>query len=160
MRRLSFIIIALLACIGNSFAEDKLQVEDFTINPEKTSTLNIALSNPDAQYTAIQADLYLPDGIDLVKENDDYKYSLSRVAESHSLSIGKKTGFYRLILSSSKSEVLSGTSGKVISLTVKADASLTEGAKEGSLKSIKVMLSILHTFLKLFFTRKWVLSAF
>ena len=138
MRRLSFIIIALLACIGNSFAEDKLQVEDFTINPGKTSTLNIALSNPDAQYTAIQADLYLPDGIDLVKENDDYKYSLSRVAESHSLSIGKKTGFYRLILSSSKSEVLSGTSGKVISLTVKADASLTEGAKEGSLKSIKL----------------------
>ncbi len=138
MRRLSFIIIALLACIGNSFAEDKLQVEDFTINPGGTATLNLLLSNPDAEYTAIQADLYLPDGIDLVTENEDYKYSLSRVAESHSLSIGKKTGFYRLILSSSKSEVLSGTSGKVISLTVKADANLSEGAKNGSLKDIKL----------------------
>ncbi len=138
MRRLSFIIIALLACIGNSFAEDKLQVEDFTINPGGTATLNLLLSNPDAEYTAIQADLYLPDGIDLVTENEDYKYSLSRVAESHSLSIGKKTGFYRLILSSSKSEVLSGTSGKVISLTVKADANLSEGAKDGSLKQIKL----------------------
>ena len=138
MRRLSFIIIALLACIGNSFAEDKLQVEDFTINPGGTATLNLLLSNPDAEYTAIQADLYLPDGIDLVTESDDYKYSLSRAAESHSLSIGKKTGFYRLILSSSKSEVLSGTSGKVISLTVKADANLSEGAKDGSLKDIKL----------------------
>ena len=113
-------------------------MEDFTINPGGTATLNLLLSNPDAEYTAIQADLYLPDGIDLVKENDDYKYSLSRVAESHSLSIGKKTGFYRLILSSSKSEVLSGTSGKVISLTVKADANLSEGAKDGSLKDIKL----------------------
>jgi hypothetical protein len=138
MRRLSFIIIALLACIGNSYAEDKLQVEDFTINPGGTATLNLLLSNPDAEYTAIQVDLYLPDGIDLVTENEDYKYSLSRVAESHSLSIGKNTGFYRLILSSSKSEVLSGTSGKVISLTVKADANLSEGAKNGSLKDIKL----------------------
>ena len=138
MRRLSFIIIALLAWISNSYAEDKLQVEDFTINPGGTATLNLLLSNPDAEYTAIQADLYLPDGIDLVTENEDYKYSLSRVAESHSLSIGKKTGFYRLILSSSKTEVLSGTSGKVISLTVKADANLSEGTKAGSLKQIKL----------------------
>ena len=138
MKRLAFIIIALLACFGNSYAEDKLQVEEVLIVPGKTAKFNIVLSNPDAQYTAIQADLYLPEGIDLETKGDDYQYELSRVAESHSLDIGKKTGFYRLILSSSKSEVLSGTSGKVISLTVKADASLTEGAKEGSLKSIKL----------------------
>ena len=138
MKRLSFIIIALLACFGNSYAEDKLQVGDFQIVPGGTAQLNIDLSNPDAQYTAIQADLYLPEGVDLVTEGDDYKYALSRVAESHSLDIGKKTGFYRLILSSSKSEVLTGTSGKVISLTVKADVGLTEGSIESSLKSIKL----------------------
>ena len=138
MKRLSFIIIALLACFGNSYAEDKLQVEDITIAPGKTAQLNIELSNPDAQYTAIQADLYLPEGIDFVVEDENYKYSLNRVTESHSLSIGKMNGFYRLILSSSKSEVISGTSGKVISLTMKADASLSEGSKEAALKNIKL----------------------
>ena len=138
MKRLSFIIIVLLACFGNSYAENKLQVEDITIAPGKTAQLNIEVSNPDAQYTAIQADLYLPEGIDLVVEDENYKYSLNRVTESHSLSIGKMTGFYRLILSSSKSEVITGTSGKVISLTVKADVGLTEGSIESSLKSIKL----------------------
>ena len=49
MRRISFIFILLLTWVTSSFAEDKLQVESFSISAGGTATLNIALSNPDAQ---------------------------------------------------------------------------------------------------------------
>ena len=130
--------MALLAMAGNAFAEDKALVKDFAIVPGKTTMAEIVLSNPDAQYTAIQVDLYLPNGLELTTEGDDYKYELSRVSNSHSLSIGKQSGYYRIVLSSSKSEVLTGNSGKVIGLSIKANASLAKGTLNGSLKNVKI----------------------
>ncbi len=138
MRRISFIFILLLTWVTSSFAEDKLQVESFSISAGGTATLNIALSNPDAQYTALQADLYLPEGIDLEKQGDDYVYTLSRAADSHSLTIKKKTGYYRLLLSSVKNEEFSGNSGSLISLSLKAAAEISSETKTGYLKAIKI----------------------
>lgn len=123
---------------GSAFAEDNVQVKDFAVVPGKAGMAEIVLNNPDAQYTAIQADLYLPDGLELVTEGDDYKYELSRVTDSHSLSIGKHSGYYRLVLSSSKTELLTGNSGTVISLSIKADAGLAKGTLDGSLKNVKI----------------------
>lgn len=138
MKRFAIFITALLAVAGNAYAEDKVQVKDFTIVSGKTVMAEIVLNNSDAQYTAIQADLYLPDGLELVTEGDDYKYELSRMSDSHSLSIGKHSGFYRLVLSSSKTELLTGNSGKVISLKIKADTGLAKGKQNGSLKNAKI----------------------
>ena len=88
--------------------------------------------------TAIQADLYLPEGIDLEKQGDDYVYTLSRVADSHSLTIKKKTGYYRLLLSSVKNEEFSGNSGSLISLSLKAAVEMSSETKTGYLKAIKI----------------------
>ena len=131
-------IVALLAIVGRAFAEDKLQVKDFTVGPGCTAKMEIVLTNPDAKYTAFETDIYLPDGLEVVKEDDEYKLETSRTAESHSASVSQKTGYYKLVLSSTMNEELSGTDGTVVTLTVKANANITVGNKTGYLKKIKL----------------------
>jgi len=138
MKRISILFAAMLVwtcCL----AEDKLQVADFSAAAGGLVTMNIALENPDAQYSAIQVDLYLPEGIEIVKLGDDYVYTLSRVADSHSLSIGKMNGYYRLILSSAMNEEISGNTGTVIGLSLKVSSNLAVGTLNGFLKTTKMV---------------------
>ena len=43
-------------------ATDRFYIEDFTISPGETRTVSILLDN-EAEYTAFQSDLYLPEGL-------------------------------------------------------------------------------------------------
>ena len=139
MRRYIYVILALLAVAGKAFPADKLEVLPVTVSSGSTAAMSLALTNADGKYTALQADLYLPDGMELLKENGEFKVELSRVAASHSITISLMNGFYRLILYSMTNEELTGTSGKIITLTVKVDANVAVGEKEGSLKNIKLV---------------------
>ena len=100
--------------------------------------MEIVLINPDAKYTAFETDIYLPEGLELVKQDDVFLVETSRTAESHSASVSQKTGYYKLVLSSTMNEELSGTDGTVVTLTVKANANITVGNKTGYLKKIKL----------------------
>ena len=131
-------IVALLAIAGRAFAEDKLQVKDFKVGAGRTAKMEIVLINPDAKYTAFETDIYLPEGLELVKQDDVFLVETSRTAESHSASVSQKTGYYKLVLSSTMNEELSGTDGTVVTLTVKANANITVGNKTGYLKKIKL----------------------
>ena len=46
-------------------ATDRFHIEDFTISPGETRTVSILLDN-EAEYTAFQSDLYLPEGLTAV----------------------------------------------------------------------------------------------
>lgn len=131
-------IVALLAIAGRTFAEDKLQVKDIKVGAGRTAKMEIVLSNPDAKYTAFETDIYLPEGLELMKQDDVFMVETSRTAESHSASVSQKTGYYKLVLSSTMNEELSGTDGTVVTLTVKANANITVGNKNGYLKKIKL----------------------
>lgn len=131
-------IVALLAIVSRAFAEDKLQVKDFKVGSGCTAKMEIVLTNPDAKYTAFETDIYLPEGLQLVKQDDEYKVETSRTAESHSASISQKTGYYKLVLSSTKNEELSGIEGTVVTLIVKANPNITVGNRTGYLKKIKL----------------------
>ena len=138
MKRTIIMIVALLAVASKAFAEDKLQVKDFKVGPGCTAKMEIVLTNPDAEYTAFETDIYLPEGLQLVNQDDEYKVETSRTLESHSASVSQKTGYYKLVLSSIKNEELSGTDGTVVTLTIKANADITAGNKTGYLKKIKL----------------------
>lgn len=131
-------LVALLAVASRAFADDKLQVKDFKVGPGCTAKMEIVLTNPDAKYTAFETDIYLPEGLELVKQDDEYLVEASRMAESHSASVSQKTGYYKLVLSSTINEELSGTDGTVVTLKVKASADITAGKKTGYLKKIKL----------------------
>ena len=132
------LIVALLAFVSKAHSDDLVKVADVSICKGQTATLDIVLNNPENQYTAIQADLYLPDGIEIEKKDGIFVFELDRISDSHSLSIGAMSGYYRLILSSSRNKEITGSDGKVISLSLKARADLENGSMNCILKKVKL----------------------
>ena len=48
---------ALLAVTGSVFADDRLYIGDFEIQPGETKTVDVLLDNPGAEYRDLQFDL-------------------------------------------------------------------------------------------------------
>ena len=102
--------------------DNRLYIEDFTINAGETKQIAIKLDNADA-FTAFQADIRLPDGIELCQDNNnDYMVALSdRKAGDHSLiSLLRNDGAIRLLSYSLGLNNYYGSDGELVYLTVRA----------------------------------------
>ncbi len=128
----------LLAIVGNTFAADRLYTENFELLPGETKTVDILLDNPDAEYRDMQFDLYLPDGISVVK-NGSGKYMVtkgSRCTEEHAVGLSFIDGHYVCTLYSVAKPPLAGNSGKVLSITLKAADDATIGQKSAYFRNV------------------------
>ena len=65
-----FLLLGLLVALSVS-ARDKLYIEDFTIKAGHSETVDLLLIN-DTVYSAFQTDLYLPQGLELETEDDEF----------------------------------------------------------------------------------------
>ena len=104
--------------------------------------MDILLDNPDAQYRDVQFDLYLPAGITWMQdEYDDFLCeNAARCTSNHSnavSSIGEN--HYRCVLNSMKKAPLSGNSGAILTITLKASDGINAGTYTGYFR--QVMLS-------------------
>ena len=61
MKKTIILFTAMVVALGAA-ATDRFYIEDFTISPGETRTVSILLDN-EAEYTAFQSDLYLPEGL-------------------------------------------------------------------------------------------------
>ncbi len=61
MKKTIIVFAAMVVALGAA-ATDRFYIEDFTISPGETCTVSILLDN-EAEYTAFQSDLYLPEGL-------------------------------------------------------------------------------------------------
>ena len=61
MKKTIILFAAMVVALGAA-ATDRFYIEDFTISPGETCTVSILLDN-EAEYTAFQSDLYLPEGL-------------------------------------------------------------------------------------------------
>jgi len=141
-KRLSMMMAMLFALICSIFADDKMYIMDFDIEPNETKEVDILLDNPDAQYRDVQFDLYLPAGITWMQdEYDDFLCeNAARCTSNHSnavSSIGEN--HYRCVLNSMKKAPLSGNSGAILTITLKASDGITAGTYTGYFR--QVMLS-------------------
>lgn len=97
-------------------ATDRFYIEDFTISPGETRTVNILLDN-EAKYTAFQSDICLPEG--LTASN----FALTeRKSANHTLSISEygEGSAFRLISYSLKLKTYSGNSGALVTFDITA----------------------------------------
>ena len=118
-------LITLLMVVAATFgvaATDHLYIEDFTINPGETALVEILLEN-EVQYTAFQADLYLPDGLTL----DRQSVALTdRKAADHMIATSQLAdGAIRLMSYSMSVQPYSGTNGALVTMAVMASETLT-----------------------------------
>jgi surface protein len=112
---------------------DKLSISDFTIASGDTKQLQIELTN-EAAYIGFQFDLFLPEGITLT----GYSVNSARVPEEIEVDMEQTDGCYRFVGVGLGTETISGTSGNIISITVKADENLKGRNLTGYLREVKL----------------------
>ena len=108
-------------------ALDRLYINDFSISPGETKQVEIMLYN-ETSFSAIQADIFLPDGLTIEQEDGDYLFELTdRKGRDHTVSSRKlSSGAIRIVIASQSLKVFSGNSGALVTFNITADASFGE----------------------------------
>jgi len=118
-------LLSLLMVVAATFsvaATDLFHFEDFDMHPGETVLVEILLDN-EAQYTAFQADLYLPDGLTVDRQSVALT---SRKAADHSIATSVLSdGAIRLMSYSMMVQPYSGNNGALVTLQVTAGESLS-----------------------------------
>lgn len=104
-------------------ANDRFYIEDFNINPGETLTVSILLDN-EAEYTAFQCDLYLPEGLSVEQEDGDYIFDLTnRKGRDHMItSQAQADGSIRVISYSPSIKPYSGNNGALVIFNLAASS--------------------------------------
>lgn len=116
-----------------------LEVIPFAIAPGEEKDVEVVLNNPDNEFTGLQFDLALPEGISLVSDEDGYFVSLGSrtTSRKHTIEAQQRAdGTIRVMAYSNRNSNFSGSEGDVVVLTLKADDNLTAGVYNLQLKGI------------------------
>ena len=97
-------------------SSNSLSIEDFEINEGETKQIAIKLDNSKA-FSAFQADIYLPEGLEFV----DGALSARQSADHVMASTVREDGSVRILSYSMNLDTYSGSEGDFIYLTVKAE---------------------------------------
>ena len=112
---------------------DVVKVQDVSIAPGESMALDIELDNMTTNLMGWQCDIMLPEGLSLaLKSNGKPAATLgSRFSTTeHTISSSRlANGAYRFIATSIDGEAIPDNSGTLFTVTLKADASVTPGAK-------------------------------
>ncbi len=116
-----------------------LVVNDVTIKSGQKEQLTINMNNSETNLSGFQFILSLPQGVTIDKnEKNKFIYSLSNRISDHTLSItALNDGRYQFICYSMDGDLITGTSGELLSVTITADNSFTTSGN-GTLSDIKL----------------------
>ncbi|MBR6489915.1 MAG: Ig-like domain-containing protein [Muribaculaceae bacterium] len=135
MKKYLLMAMCMVAVLSAS-ANDTFYINDFTINPGETKEIEINLDN-DTVYTALQADIYLPEGLTIEQEDGDYLFDLTdRKGRNHTISSTLlSSGAIRILIASQTLKTFSGNSGALVVFNIIADNSFS-GSKTIELKNV------------------------
>lgn len=125
------LLTALVAYCGGAMA-DGLEVQDVNISQGGEATLEIALENPVTPFTAFQFDVELAEGI-TVATNDkgEFVYEKGeRLNKEFSLMLAQPNALvntYRVLGYYTVTQPIPSTTGAIVKITIKADATLAIG---------------------------------
>ena len=132
-------LLLLLTTALTSFAQNvTVSIADFEIAPGEQKTVDILVTNDIAYGTDFGGDIYLPEGLQVVANEDgDYlTRNMTRCTTSHGLTTATQAenpalakGQIRFSLVSQSAKTLKGNEGAVLSFTVEATDALAEDSK-------------------------------
>ena len=142
MKKILFSIMALLAIAGTSRAQNAFSVADIELpkNYEATLTVNFQFDAADT-YTGYSFNLQLPSDLEFVMadvaQGDVACAKGACHDESHSVTANLSEGLVKVAGLSLSSKPLKGTSGVLLTFTIKPKAAVTVGQKfTGTIKDI------------------------
>ena len=121
-----FILSVLLPLVGSA-ANSTLSIEPFNIKAGETQTMLIDLNNPSQQVTLVELYMQLPEGLSLAAGDDSYDIAGRTTWKKHSLYMARQDGLVHLMLASATNELVSGTSGALISIRLTAASTFNGG---------------------------------
>ena len=131
MKKIFMLLTALVAYCGGALA-DGLEVKDVNISQGGEATLEIALENPVTAFAAFQFNVELADGI-TIATNDKGKFVYEkgeRLDEEFSLSLSQPDALvntFRVLGYYTETQPIPSTTGAIVKITIKADATLAIG---------------------------------
>ena len=105
---------------------DHFEIEDFSIKPGATVTVDLKLTNPTKKYYAVTCMMNLPDGVSLVGVAPDGNRMTDASHYYNYNTKNKKSGLC-VIAAPSKGTPVQGNSGIIMKLTLQCDANAKEG---------------------------------
>lgn len=119
--------------------ENRLSLIPFAIAPGEEKEVSLQMFNT-AEISAYQTDVVLPEGIEIVKDEDDFylvEVSTRTTYKKHNTmeAEDQTDGSIRLMCASSKNAVFDGNEGEVAVITVKASSTLEPGVYNITLKN-------------------------
>lgn len=114
-------IVLLLLSVFTLTGRDRLYIGDFNIKAGESLQISVLLRN-DTAYCGLQTDLYLPAGLMLDMEDDEYIIDLtSRESTSHTIvSNMLSNGAIRIYISSVSARDFTGNNGAIMTLSLTA----------------------------------------
>ncbi len=121
--------LPVMAAYNETATTSSVFIEPFQINPGEEKEILVNLNNPDLDVISFQFDLVLPEGIEVVYDEDYYLVDAgSRLRRSYVVESNKlANGAFRVLAYSTKNETIKGTSGDIVKITVKAADTLADG---------------------------------
>ena len=134
----------LMLCASMSYAQLSLYIDPFEINAGEEKEILVNLSNPGTEITAVEFDLFLPAGLEVV--SDEYGYYVlpgSRTPNKrvpHSVSSDLlSSGAIHVICYHNSQLAFTGEDGDVLAITIKAAEDLEPGNYTIDLKNIELV---------------------
>lgn len=137
MKKITFLAIAVMVAI-TAIARDRLYISRVEISAGQTIDVPIMLAN-DTTYCALQTDLYLPHGLYVATDDDEYVINLTSRASSHTISTNKiSDGIIRIFIPSYPASAFTGNSGAVAVMKIKASNTFTDTQPIGLCNSVAI----------------------
>lgn len=133
MKKIFMIAIATMTAIA-AFAQDHLEIKDFSIMPGESKTITLDLVSAKEEYVAFQCDIMLPEGL-TINKNKRGAFLINFNAEeeradatSHTLSAAEQEdGTIRFLCYSTQNYTFLGTSGAIVDIPVTASSDMATG---------------------------------
>ena len=134
----------LMLCASMSYAQLSLNIEPFEIEAGEVKEILVNLSNPGTEITAVEFDLFLPEGLEVV--SDEYGYYLSPGSRTpnkrnqHAVSGALlSSGAIHVICYHNSQLAFTGEDGDVVVITIKAADDLEPGNYTIDLRNIELV---------------------
>lgn len=114
-----------------------LTAKAFMLAPGGSSKLVLDLDNGDEKVSAFQLDLTLPNGVSLAEDGEGIACTLANRCNGMLTQIAENQGHYTLVaFFMDNNKFIDGSSGPVVTLTMKAEDGLSVGELQGAVDNI------------------------
>ena len=114
-----------------------LTAKALMLTPGGSSNLVFSLDNGDEKVSAFQFDLTLPNGVTLAEDGEGFAFTLANRCNGMLTQIAENQGHYTLVaFFMDNNKFINGSSGPVVTLTMKAEEGLSVGELQGAVDNI------------------------